>query len=340
MAVSQAEREKYHLLAVGPYSDEAIKISFQKEKQLTPAEMAAKAFVDQEVQKVINGMNEKRREQGKKEITDQPKLRLDKIVERDGNCEIRLDPEGTSYGRHVALSKEEDLHAVYDRYTSSVNSDYKLTWEEFKDKFQPRPLTVLVGVVTSDGKLLVDQRNPKKVATYPHAFHGIGGYIETSDVEVDEEGKGTISTTSSVIREALEEGGVPPSSLKAIVCLGAMMHEEPGLPRYPELVFLARTSMRGDQIIDDALPLGDVHRMKLSPRDPDGYMKAKDLFNKDGSVGTLLPALLHIDKFFEVEGKGHEVAATFPSTKAMAFLLYRLIQESVPKAFRISKLKN
>jgi 8-oxo-dGTP pyrophosphatase MutT (NUDIX family) len=353
LQITPRERAEFNLLTVGPFNDNAIKVTYAPRTELSPELTLAKGYVDTYVGEMIEDMNAQRTAQKKSPLVDMTKLRLEKIVEGKNECNIVLDPNGTSYGRHIALSREEDLRTVYENYLIEVKTGSHVSWEDFKKNFQPKPLTVLVGVVTGDGKLLIDKRSPKRVGTYPHAYHGIGGYIEPSDAEVDESGNSVISTTNAVQREAQEEAGLPPSSLKAITLLGAMMHREKGLPIYPELVFLARTTLRSHDIINESIAAGNAQRMLLNPKVPDGYMKARALFRPDNSPTNLLRALIDIDQLAATiralppkEGEdpksyvtGHEVAATLPSTRAMAFLMFKLFEQSIPDAYRLRPLR-
>lgn len=347
--VTPKEREQFGLLAVGPFLSGDISSSFVESHEPTIAERIADEIVNQGVDEFIkmkNAANPQNRA-----IENKSKFRMVgwNETKKDGKrgVHFQLDPRGTDYGKLQIFRRENDMERFYtEDYIPKVGNGKHLEMQEFKNRFRPMTPTIVVFTITADNKLILFNRHPGRVGTYPNAKHGVGGYVEYSDVnrkrktEPDQPEKPRQPNLYlAVLRELNEELGIPfgydeeSNHVTNITCLGMMMHR---MIVYPEFCFLARTDFTSHDLIDESLKSPDSKRLKLSPRDADGDGQAHDIINSiTGKPTEFLTAFANVNRLANVEDTTDVQAKALLSGEATAFLFQRALEQAIPSEFSV-----
>src|SRR3989339_670524 len=319
--ITEEDREKYGLLVTGPISEDTMKFSVEGSRELNEIQQKAKDFVGRYIKKFVEDVNKKNEKEGKKQMEDWPKINIaDVKVMDNGECNIVARTGETSYGRVVAF-KGEGLRKAYDDYAKeySVSGEEILPFEEFERLFMPNVPAVSTLIMTADNNILLTKRSPRKDSSYEEAWHLPAGYLDNKDKNE----RGEVDPFIAAKREINEEVGLTKEQIDDLVCLGIMRNRDGGIN---EFLFVARTTMRSDEIVDKNIKVGES-RLLLHPKDIDGDVRPRKLI-KSGKISTVLPALLKIDEVFGKDKKGEPgPELTVPSSKALFFLVDKLLKK-------------
>ncbi len=317
--ISAQDRDKYNLLAIGNFKEDNMKVVESERGLLAPEEEVAKVFVDNYVKNFIDNKNEALAAQGKRAIVDNPKLHVGRVKTSENQCELAIEHGVASYGKLVALGREEGIKSAYELYTKQVQGEH-LSFGRFKELFQPVSLSVDGLIFTSDNYILVAKRHPDKVGTYGDAWHVPSGYVD----ETDRDASGQIDIFKSMQREIEEEVGVKKDQISNLVCIGAA--KNPGVATV-NMLFIGRTNLKSVDIVDRNA-VDAKKRLLLQPKDIDGDIRPRKILSPKNEPTHILPALLKIDQVFGKQKKhgtpGPELAV--PTSQALFFLVDKMLK--------------
>ena len=318
--ITPQEKEKYNLLAVGKFKEQNTEVVESKRESLTPEEEEAKLFVDSYVKDFIEKKNKILAEQGKRLIGDWPKLHTSNVSEVNGKLEITIQQGAANYGRLIALGREEGIGAAYDLYVSTV-AEKQISFNRFKELFQPTPLAVDGLIFTSDNYILVAKRHPDKVGTYGESWHVPSGYVDGTDRNA----AGQIDTFKAMRREIEEEVGIAENQVKDLFCVGAAKNQDVSTVN---VLFVGRTDLKSTEIVDRSA-VDTKKRLLLKPKDIEGDIRPRKVVDSQDQPTKILPALLKIDQIFGKKKKngppGPELA--IPTSQALFFLVDKMLKK-------------
>lgn len=319
--LTREEREKHHLLAAGIFNEQDIEVSDAKRELASAEEQDAQIFIENYVKDFIDNENKILAKQGRRTIGDWPQLHCDYVQEKEGGFRLAIEEGVANYAKIIALGREEGIGAAYQHYSKQAQAAGKLSFERFKQLFQPVYLSVDGLVFTADNYILIAKRHPDKVGTYGEAWHVPSGYVD----ETDRDGSGKISPFMAMRRELKEETGIGENHIKNLVCLGAAKNPEvAGV----DVLFIGLTDLKSTDIVDRNAT--DVkERLLLRPEDIEGDIRPRKILGPQNESTHILPALLKINQIFGKTKKhgppGPELA--IPTSQALFFLADKLLKQ-------------
>jgi 8-oxo-dGTP pyrophosphatase MutT (NUDIX family) len=318
--ITAQEKERYGLLAVGNFSESDMTVTESEKSQLSPQELEAKLFVDEYVRNLVEEKNKVLVSQNKRLIVDSAKLHVSHVEQVHNTCEITIENGIASYGKIIALGKEEGLRQVYAEYCQRVQEG-AILFERFQKLFQPAPLSVDGLILTSDNCVLIAKRHPNKVGTYGEAWHVPSGYVDDTDCDAS----GKINLFQAMRREIHEEIGITENEITNLVSLGVAKNPDVATVN---VLFFGSTQLKSTDIIDrDATDV--KKRLLLQPKDIEGDIRPRKIIDAQHKITHVLPALLKIDQVFGKQKK-HGVLGpelTVPTSQALFFLVDNILKQ-------------
>lgn len=318
--ITEEERKRYGLLVAGNFSESQMNVIESVETKLLPQELDAKLFIDQYVNNFIEEKNKILAAQQKRPIVDNPKLHVSRVELSGENCEIFIENGIASYGKIMALGREEGLRSVYMAYCQNF-SEEAIPFEKFKKLFQPAPLSVDGLILTADNRILIAKRHPDKVGTYGEAWHVPSGYVDDTDCDVN----GKINPFQAMRREIQEEIGVKEDDITNMISLGVAKNPDVATVN---VLFFGSTRLKSTDIVDRHAE-NAKQRLLLQPKDIEGDIRPRRIFDSQNNATYVLPALLKIDQVFGGQKKhglpGPDLVV--PTSQALFFLVDKILKQ-------------
>jgi len=326
--VTEEEKEKYGLLMVGPVSEKDLDIRVSSPDMMKPnkTEQQAKDFLKSYVDRYVEQFNAEQIVSGRRPATRDPKVNASKVERQaDGRCLVELQTDFIDYGDFIALGSEERMQRAYDQYMTQASFDgVKLSFIKFSELFRPRPIGTCALIFTADDHILLAKRHSDKTGIFSDAYHLPAGYLEEGDLDE----RGQINPFVAIRREIEEEVGLTAGDLQNIFCLGAVLPSNPALLSNIEFVFVARTRLNKNQIVDERAT-NVRERLLLHPQEIEGDIKAKRIVDVNGKLTGVLWAMLKLD---QVYGSGSPDSSggrlTVPQSEALFFLVNKALAAS------------
>ena len=311
--INEDEKEKYGISALGPFGENQLHFKIEKAREFTGVEKKAEDFVKDYTQKFLETLNKERKNKGQNPIQDRPKINISDIKNSNEDCYITATKDEVGYGRIPAF-KGEGLNNIYKEYSSQYQGEEEiLSIEEFKNIFMPHLPGTSALIVTSDNKILLTKRNPKKTAIYSEAWHLPAGGMDKDDTNEKE----VLSPFVTIKREIKEEVGLEKDQIDNLTCLGICQNPYDGAT---EFLFVANTPISSENIVSEG-------KLILEPKDIDGNIRPKKL-TRNEQLSSILPALSRIDKIYGKEKtKTPGPDLTVPTSQALFFLVDKILKK-------------